>query len=85
MKSVKVQHIAEILNRWAPRQLAEDWDNVGLLVGSFAAQVEKIFVCLDVTDETVKSAVDFGADLIVVHHPVIFLTARQQTFCADKK
>ena len=72
MKSVKVQHIAEILNRWAPRQLAEDWDNVGLLVGSFAAKVEKIFVCLDVTDETVKSAVDFGADLIVVHHPVIF-------------
>ena len=72
MKKVKVQNIAEIVNRLAPRQLAEDWDNVGLLVGSFSAQVEKIFVCLDVTDETVKNAVDFGADLIVVHHPIIF-------------
>ena len=72
MKKVKVQNIAEILNRLAPRQLAEDWDNVGLLVGSFSAPVEKIFVCLDVTDETIKNAVNFGANLIVVHHPVIF-------------
>jgi len=72
VKKVKVQNIAEILNRLAPRQLAEDWDNVGLLVGSFSAPVEKIFVCLDVTDETVKSAVDFGANLIIAHHPVIF-------------
>ena len=72
MKKVKVQSIAEIMNRIAPRQLAEEWDNVGLLVGSFDSEVEKIFVCLDVTDETVKSAVDFGANLIIAHHPVIF-------------
>ena len=72
MKKVKVQSIAEIMNRIAPRQLAEDWDNVGLLVGNFDSEVEKIFVCLDVTDETVQSAIDFGADLIISHHPVIF-------------
>ena len=72
MKKVKVQSIAEIMNRIAPRQLAEDWDNPGLLVGSFDSEVEKIFVCLDVTDETVKSAVDFGANLIIAHHPIIF-------------
>ena len=72
MKKVKVQSIAEIMNRIAPRQLAEEWDNPGLLVGSFDSEVEKIFVCLDVTDETVKNAVDFGADLIIAHHPVIF-------------
>ena len=72
MKKVKVQSIAEIMNRIAPRQLAEEWDNPGLLVGSFAAEVDKVFVCLDVTDETVESAVDFGANLIIAHHPVIF-------------
>ena len=72
MKKITVQHISEIMNRIAPRQLAEEWDNPGLLVGSFDSEVEKIFVCLDVTDETVKSAVDFGADLIIAHHPVIF-------------
>ena len=72
MKKIKVQHIAEIMNQFAPRQLAEEWDNPGLLVGSFDAPVEKIFVCLDVTDQTVAQAVDFGANLIVAHHPIIF-------------
>jgi dinuclear metal center YbgI/SA1388 family protein len=72
MKKITVQHISEIMNRIAPRQLAEEWDNPGLLVGSFDSEVEKIFVCLDVTDETVKAAVEFGADLIISHHPLIF-------------
>lgn len=72
MKKITVQHIAEIMNRIAPKKFAEEWDNPGLLVGSPAARVEKIFVCLDVTDKTVRDAADFGADLIVAHHPIIF-------------
>ncbi len=72
MKKITVQHVAEVMNRIAPRALAEDWDNPGLLVGSFEAPVEKIFVSLDVTDEVAAAAVDFDADLIVAHHPVIF-------------
>lgn len=72
MKKITVQHVAEVMNRIAPRALAEDWDNPGLLVGSFEAPVEKIFVSLDVTDEVAAAAVDFGADLIVAHHPIIF-------------
>ena len=72
MKKITVQHIAEVMNRIAPRQLAEDWDNPGLLVGSFDAPVEKIFICLDVNDNVVKNAVEFGAQLIIAHHPIIF-------------
>lgn len=72
MKKIKVQNISEIMNRIAPRQLAEEWDNPGLLVGSFDSEVEKIFVCLDVTEETVNAAVEFGANLIIAHHPLIF-------------
>ncbi len=72
MKKITVQHIAEIMNRIAPRQLAEEWDNPGLLVGSFNAEVEKIFVCLDVTEENINAAVAFGANLIIAHHPLIF-------------
>ena len=72
MKKIKVQNISEVMNRIAPRQLAEEWDNPGLLVGSFDSEVEKIFVCLDVTEENIKSAVEFGANLIIVHHPLIF-------------
>lgn len=76
MKKITVRHIAEIMNRIAPRQLAEEWDNPGLLVGDFDAGVEKIFVCLDVTEEVADMAVEFGADLIIAHHPLIFRSVK---------
>ena len=76
MKKITVQHVAEVMNRIAPRQLAEDWDNPGLLVGSFNSEVEKIFVSLDVTDEVINAAVNFGANLIIAHHPLIFRSVK---------
>ncbi|MBR6013955.1 MAG: Nif3-like dinuclear metal center hexameric protein [Selenomonadaceae bacterium] len=72
MKKITVQHVAEIMNRIAPKKFAEEWDNPGLLIGSLKNKVEKIFVALDVTDEVIKNSVDFGADLIISHHPIIF-------------
>ena len=72
MKKVTVQNVAEVMNRIAPKSLAEDWDNPGLLVGKFSAEVDKIFVCLDVSEENIKVAADFGAQLIISHHPIIF-------------
>ena len=72
MKKITVQHIAEVMNRIAPKKLAEEWDNPGLLVGNFSSEVEKIFVCLDVSEENIKIAADFGAQLIISHHPIIF-------------
>lgn len=72
MKKITVQHIAEVMNRIAPKNLAEDWDNAGLLVGNYAKEVEKIFICLDVSEENIKKAVEIGAQLIISHHPIIF-------------
>lgn len=72
MKRCTVQTVADAVNRLAPRHIAEEWDNPGLLVGDPAANVEKIFVCLDVTDTTITQAIEIGADLIVAHHPLIF-------------
>ncbi len=72
MKHCTVQTVADAVNRLAPRILAEDWDNPGLLVGEPSAPVKKIFVCLDVTDATIEQAIELGAQLIVAHHPLIF-------------
>ena len=71
-KGVKCQQVMEALERIAPKRLAEEWDNPGLLVGSPAQEVHKILTCLDVTDEVVAEAIDLGADMIVAHHPLIF-------------
>ena len=69
---VKLQDIMQAIERIAPRRLAEEWDNPGLLVGSPHDEVRKILVALDVREETVERAIEDGCDLIVAHHPLIF-------------
>jgi len=60
------------MNKIAPFELAEPWDNVGLLLGSRNTAVTKILVALDVTLPVIEEAVSIGANLIVTHHPVIY-------------
>lgn len=55
----------------APRELAMEWDNVGLLVGHAGREVSKILVALDVTEGVAEEAIELGANLIVSHHPVM--------------
>jgi len=70
--SVKCQVVMEVLDRLAPRYLAESWDNVGLLVGSPSQTIKKILVTLDVNDKVVEKAVENEIDMIIAHHPLIF-------------
>ena len=69
---ITVQQVEQSLFDWAPRHLAESWDNVGHLVGDPGREVHRILVSLDITEQVVQEAVDGGFDLIVSHHPVIF-------------
>ena len=72
MRKCTVQIVTDVINQLAPRRLAEEWDNPGLLIGDPAAEVKRIFVCLDVLDENISRAVELDAQLIVAHHPLIF-------------
>ena len=74
---LRCQLIMNALERIAPRRLAEDWDNPGLLVGSFAQRVERILIALDVDDAVTQEAIDRRADMIVAHHPAIFRGMKQ--------
>lgn len=71
--------IEAALYELAPRPLAADWDNVGLLAGRADREVGKILVSLDITEAVAEEAERMGADLIVSHHPVIFHPARSVT------
>lgn len=66
-----VREIEVSLYDWAPRSLAESWDNVGLLVGSAGAEVRRVLIALDVTEWVADEAIRLGAELIVAHHPVM--------------
>lgn len=68
----QLEEIIAVLEQLAPLSLAEEWDNVGLLVGDRDASVERIMTCLTVTPTTVDEACRKGANLIVAHHPLPF-------------
>lgn len=68
---VAVRDIIDILEGWAPRTLAEEWDSTGLLVGDPDRKVNAVFVTLDVTHTIVKSATEKNA-CVISHHPIIF-------------
>lgn len=66
-----LRDVEQAIFELAPRELAEEWDNVGLLVGHTDREVTKILVALDVTQWVAEEAVALGSNLIVSHHPVM--------------
>ena len=65
----RVADATAVLERWYPTELAQDWDAVGLAVGSAEAEVRRIGLAVDCTVEVVAEAVAAQAELLVVHHP----------------
>lgn len=66
-----VGSIREVLDKAYPPYLAESWDKVGLICGDPAAKVSKVAFALDCTQAVAQRAVDIGADMLVVHHPLL--------------
>ncbi len=58
---------------------AMEWDNVGLLAGRYQKDVQKVYVALDVTDEVIEQAIQWGADMLLTHHPLLFSPIKQVT------
>lgn len=69
---MKVKELTDWLEEQYAPSMAEDWDNVGLLVGDDTREVRHIFLALDLTEDTLAQAVDVQADMIITHHPMIF-------------
>ncbi len=69
---ITVGDILTYIDTLAPKSMKMDWDNVGLLCGSRSTTVTKILVALDPFEGVCEEAKDFGAQLIVTHHPLIF-------------
>lgn len=63
----------------APLRLAEDWDNVGLLLGDRASPADRIMTCLTVTPGIVDEAEAEHVDLLIAHHPLPFQSLRRIT------
>ena len=67
-----IDKIYEFLNEKFPVSSALDYDNPGFLIGDKTADIESAVLALDCTDSTIDIAIEYGAKLIITHHPVIF-------------
>lgn len=79
--TISKQTIVHTLERIAPQHLAEDWDNVGLQVGTLRGKVEAVLLTVDVTLDVLRAAKELGSEFIIAHHPLIFRPVK--SVCAD--
>jgi dinuclear metal center YbgI/SA1388 family protein len=67
-----IQEVVSFLNTQFPPSLAEEYDNVGLLVGDSLQQVTGVLISLDCTEAILDEAIAKQCNIVVCHHPIIF-------------
>lgn len=73
-------NVVKKLDNFAPKSLAEHWDNVGLLVEPVTKKnIERILLTNDLTEDVMEEAVKVHADLIISYHPPIFVPLKSVT------
>jgi len=68
----KVCEVVEVMDDWAPTQIAESWDNVGLITGNFESEIQSVIITLETTEKTLVVAQNNQPSMIISHHPPIF-------------
>lgn len=69
---MKIKDVTAFLEELAPLNYAEDFDNVGLLVGNYQTEVSGVLVTLDTLETTIEEAISKKCNLIISFHPIIF-------------
>lgn len=77
--SPRLSEIIDFMEAFAPTGLAEEWDNVGLLLGDQQAEVNRGLTCLTVTPEVIEEAIEKQARVLVAHHPFPFRPLKKIT------
>ena len=84
MNACTVKDIENLVGQIAPYDLAEPWDNVGLLLGRTGNPVTRVLTALDLTDGVLGEAKALGAQAIVTHHPIM-MDARRRLVDSDRE
>ena len=78
-RTVTIGDFCGAMERVAPTALAQEWDNVGLLVGDRTGRLRNVLLAIDLTPAVVGEARRLGADLILAYHPPIFRPLKSLT------
>ncbi len=69
---MKLDKIIKLFEAKYPKNVACEWDNVGLLIGDSESEIKKVLCCLDISSKVIDYAVENNFDMIMSHHPMIF-------------
>jgi dinuclear metal center YbgI/SA1388 family protein len=75
----RLREITNFLHEYAPPALAEDWDNVGLLLGDPANEIQSVLTCLTLSPNVADEAIVAKCQLVVSHHPILFRPVQRLT------
>jgi dinuclear metal center YbgI/SA1388 family protein len=76
---MKLKDLCIYLDSVVPLSFQEGYDNSGLQIGQADAEISSVLVTLDVTEEVVDEAIAAGCNLIISHHPLIFIGIKNLT------
>lgn len=68
----KVREIADYFEKLVPNEMKMDFDNVGLLAGTLDTEVSRVLIALDISPTVIDEAIEYGAQMIISHHPMFF-------------
>ena len=74
---MQLDELLKAMETIAPRELALDFDNPGLIVGTEKIEIERVLVALDCTLPVVDEAVEKGCDIVLTHHPLLFRAVKR--------
>lgn len=69
---MKIKEITQFLEKIAPLNYQESYDNSGLIVGDENIEVSSVLICLDSVEAVVDEAIENNCNLIIAHHPIVF-------------
>lgn len=76
---MKLRDITAFIEKHAPLSFQESYDNSGLQVGDYSAEIHGALITLDITEEVISEAISKGFNLVIGHHPVIFNSIKSIT------
>ena len=77
--TMRIQKIIDVIEEWAPPSHAEDFDNIGLIIGDPQLECKGVLVTHDTLENVVEECIKKDFNLIVSFHPIIFSGLKKLT------
>jgi len=79
-----INELIKFYEKRVPKGQAWEKDNVGLQIGSLSEPLKNILLCLELTEESLKFAINNNCNLIITHHPFLFTPLKNINVDDDK-